>query len=603
MSYIDLVSKLSNEDKQRITNYITTWGIQEKDFIGIDKYLEQWSHAKQKLYKLLGNQFIVKVPYNLKTLGVVDPDFSEFVYEKNNFRNDFINFCEKVVLNTCESSVYYSMVDLVTVTFLTKNTVPYNIKYKKPQGKKTLQIQKGEKILKAIQKVMLYFKDDYNWDEASFEEFRVAHAKMVNNKKIEGELCISIHPLDFITMSDNNSNWQSCMTWVDGCYRIGTVEMMNSNNVLCCYIHRPNNSFCFTRGEEPVATDDPLWNWNNKNWRVLCYTMKDLLMIGKAYPFTNKDISIDILNIIKDYAKKNLNWTYSFGPELYQDMKYVHSEYPIDRSRSYICANMTTKHNIMLTTNGMYNDILNDHREYWCYRNKVAYNKVISVSGKAICLKCGQNSLTPAFSPDSYNDRYSNTEDLICASCKDGYYCDSCGQTRPNIKHYKIKIKNNITGHVRNRTFCENCYKRYFKICPDCGKVIALTSDDERILGIKHLSEETLDKLNHPIKTREFRNIIFPSREGTDPLYDLPTCIGICGECAIKNHINNFKLISTYWSIPADCCWDRLVYVGSDVEKYLVRNLNSSNDIIITEANDSFDIEDYKKYLEEKKSS
>ena len=38
-------------------------------------------------------------------------------------------------------------------------------------------------------------------------------------------------------MSDNNSGWESCMSWRNnGCYRRGTVEMMNSPYVIVAYL-------------------------------------------------------------------------------------------------------------------------------------------------------------------------------------------------------------------------------------------------------------------------------------------------------------------------------------------------------------------------------
>jgi hypothetical protein len=63
MKYIDLIAQLSEEDKVKIKNYISIYGVNIDDFIGLDTWLQDWSHANQRLYKLLGNQFIYKVPY------------------------------------------------------------------------------------------------------------------------------------------------------------------------------------------------------------------------------------------------------------------------------------------------------------------------------------------------------------------------------------------------------------------------------------------------------------------------------------------------------------------------------------------------------------
>ena len=119
-----------------------------------------------------------------------------------------------------------------------------------PDGK-ILKVQKGTKPLRVLAKMAQAFNLE------GFEEFRLTHSRILNQKKMTGELCLSIHPMDFMTMSDNNSNWESCMSWSDyGCYRRGTVEMMNSECVVVAYL----------RAKEDMKVSEDLY-WNNKKWR------------------------------------------------------------------------------------------------------------------------------------------------------------------------------------------------------------------------------------------------------------------------------------------------------------------------------------------------
>ena len=70
-----------------------------------------------------------------------------------------------------------------------------------------------------------------------FEDFRIKHSRILSEKEFIGRLSLSIHPLDFMTMSDNDSDWSSCMSWrTCGSYRRGTVEMMNSPCVVVAYL-------------------------------------------------------------------------------------------------------------------------------------------------------------------------------------------------------------------------------------------------------------------------------------------------------------------------------------------------------------------------------
>ena len=61
-----LLNALSQEDKDKITRYVSYYGGANGEFIGVDAWLEEWAKANKKLYKLLGNQLMVKIPYSYK---------------------------------------------------------------------------------------------------------------------------------------------------------------------------------------------------------------------------------------------------------------------------------------------------------------------------------------------------------------------------------------------------------------------------------------------------------------------------------------------------------------------------------------------------------
>jgi len=121
----------------------------------------------------------------------------------------------------------------------------------------------------------------------------------------------------------------------------------------------------------------------------------------------------------------------------------------------------------------MYNDILNNHNyNFWCYRNKVNQNKVISLSGKCPCLSCGEPviKLNECGYYDDYNDRYLNTANVICESCLDGLRCSICRGSCPTQKLFKIyKDKDNKIS-----TICKGCFNIFIKRCPCCGSPILL---------------------------------------------------------------------------------------------------------------------------------
>ena len=464
-----LLDAISAEDKAKIESYIYKFGVIKDNFIGIEKWLQFWSYSNQKLFKLLGNQLIYKIDI------AYEKDHSTIFTEIQNklvahpfmiaYDNFFYNVIRKYfkegIIDSDTKRNFHKLIECIT---LTDDVVKNSIKIKKPGCKKMLQIQAGMKPIRAIFKVISYFKEDYNFNQSEFEDFRIKHSMVLNDKVVKGRMCFSIHPLDFMTMSDNANDWSSCMSWkTEGCYHLGTVEMMNSNNVICCYIE----------SDIPFSWEDPesgeIQNWNSKKFRVLAYVTKDIIVNGKSYPFQNIDINKIVISTLRDLAKKNLNWSYSFGPEIYKDMIHINYASDIERNKEWIHRNKTTKHNIIFDTNAMYNDIFNDNgREYWCYRNKVKRNKVINLSGKANCLCC--NNDVKCYSDNyDYNERFTNCDSVICSDCQDEINCDCCRVENPTLKKYKVAFRYK-NGYIVNKNFCSNCWERYIKICPDCGK-------------------------------------------------------------------------------------------------------------------------------------
>ena len=527
--YINLIDKLTELDKKRIENYVLAYGATE-GFVGVDKWLQDWSHANQKLYKLLGGQLIVKKELKLaKNKEILLEQFKWLFFDTDFFDTlkDFKSFYCAVRADEFDVHIF----DYLTkkednflksgmfnvINFLTENSdkavdvfindaIETGFKIVAPYSGKTFQVQKGMKPVRALKKIVDFFKAEAsaNPDYAKrvalqlkrvdneYEQFRVKASMIFNDKFITGKLCISIHPLDYITMSDNSLDWSSCMSWTsEGCYRVGTIEMMNSNNTLCCYVEG-ENPFCFKKElhilqnnfseygktEEEIAkikqeikeireTASEDYLWNNKKWRVLAYINKDIVMTGKSYPYYNEDLDKKLLSFLVELAGSNMSWQYEFGPELYQDMKHIHSKYTLEVNRDWIRYGGAKKHNIIWDTRGMYNDMLNANTyQYWCYRNKVNHNKIYSVSGKATCLCCCKSIISESDYDDyDYNERFNNAGATVCEDCSVIYGgCDICESVNNNEKHYKIIING------KECKVCERCFDSLAVKCPCCGK-------------------------------------------------------------------------------------------------------------------------------------
>lgn len=377
--------------------------------------LRFWSDAKsQYLFKLFGGKDLIlsktitfersEDQLRGEMASMVDKD--EFI---NKYWYPFQRENWKKYINSMDDSkkskslqIHEAVMQLISTTTLINNVCDYPTTIIPTEDGKGIKIQNGCKPVKTIGKIAK--KLDMDMD--LFEQFRIKVSQVLNQKKLVGELCLSIHPLDYSTMSDNDYDWKSCMSWEDyGCYRQGTVEMMNSPMVIVAYLN----------GATPMDLGDG-FQWSNKKWRELFIINKDLITNVKSYPYFHEELSQTALDWIKELADKNLSKEDGFC----FDFKRV--EYsPYDRTdveHTYI--------QVRPDTYFMYNDFDNTYKN-WAYFNCSYINTDYTIeapeeqicfcySGESECLGCGEAC-----------DFYEN-EGALFGNCCDAYCtCDWCG--------------------------------------------------------------------------------------------------------------------------------------------------------------------------------
>lgn len=491
---MSLFDKIPVNERITMENYINKYGITQEHFIGLENWLVDWAICKKKLCKMLGGNLIYEFPIKVEknkeifkqeivdllakhhktidnisdSLHIISIPESKFYIGDQKTRRDIFNF------------FYYLIEDSTLIE--DKSEISIKIKF----GNKTFQAQKGSRPMRTLCKFVKYLIEcgineeltkfanndnhfgDIKISTDAIEAFRIGHSLVLNDKYISGTGCLSVHPFDFITMSDNSLNWRSCMNWTEeegagGCYRIGSVEMMNSNNVIIAYL-KGSEDFLF----DTKHTEDPAnYTWNNKRFRQLFYVTKDIIVGGVSYPFKLDSLTMLFLNKLRELAQINVNWGYQYGPELYKDMKHITGMHSMSRAKEFIANGITTKHNIIFDSNGMYNDMLNKNNyPYYCVRNKVKKNKVICYSGKAHCLCCNKSTLTWNDdegwydSNEAYNGKYTDTRRLVCEDCISTFTCDYCCNVKTNSKFFEVNGKH----------LCEGCFNEYSFKCKCCGK-------------------------------------------------------------------------------------------------------------------------------------
>lgn len=111
------------------------------------------------------------------------------------------------------------------------------------------------------------------------EEVRQRLSMLIQSNKVTGKLCLSVHPLDFLSASENNHSWRSCHA-LDGEYRSGNVSYMVDNCTIMAYLKSDAPDTELPRFPADVK-------WNDKKWR--CYFFIDhkqkYVYAGRQYPF------------------------------------------------------------------------------------------------------------------------------------------------------------------------------------------------------------------------------------------------------------------------------------------------------------------------------
>lgn len=428
-----MLSCLTPSDLSTIESYINNFGRSyEADEIpnveNISHVLRVWDSTKSQYLKgIFGNKTILErqVEY-CKPITQLRQELCEAVEygDMSNFTHKLSLAVEKVFgyFDDC----YAMCLRLLSSDNLATNTFSGMDSTKEvvfPSGHK-ITFSNGAKTMRLLRKVCKEFGM-----EEDFEQFRLAHSMHLNQKKLQGTLCISIHPLDYMTMSDNANGWGSCMSWrEDGDYRGGTVEMMNSPCVVVAYLKS---------NDKKLTWDDK--EWNSKLWRTLVVVTPKVITTVKGYPYQHEILAKETVTWLKELAESNLAWNFPYPcQEIFHSRKTYIGEKPY-------CFDFST--------NRMYNDF--GTVAHYGYISSVAEQaEHICYSGDSQCVVCGD------ITTDFYDGNF-----VVCNTCCDmsgGHYinCEECGDS----------IYEEDVYWVEDTPLCGYCFNEYAAECALSGE-------------------------------------------------------------------------------------------------------------------------------------
>lgn len=462
---MEIMQSLSDNDLNKIKYYINDYAGNNSDVLDVKVsdaklpiILRFWEAAKQDLYEIFDSNLILTKPITFKqscqdeeALRIFDEKIFSEMSEGYCFIRNYESWVESF-WNT-DREVYWKLFNLISTPVLFDNTYTqetFNINNK-------IVVTKGCKVSRILGKIAREFSID------GYEEFRQAHSMCINQKALKGEICLSIHPLDYMTMSDNDCDWSSCMSWREnGEYRQGTVEMMNSPYVVVAYLKSSKDMRIIYDGTSSLSEAN---SWNNKKWRQLYIVHKDVIMAIKQYPYANDTLSSFCLNWLKELTEKSPKYG-PYHPNMCQIRNGEEMTFPFLDHRIFF----------EFTTHHMYNDIYSSHDAY--IKTKAPRTIEINYSGPSECLCCGD---------EIYRDRSERTDSLLCDECGgSGMFCDECGSEICGEEYYTVDGVLLCSGcYTFGTESCECCQEIHLSSC--CAEVILKDTKENELRFDKHV--------------------------------------------------------------------------------------------------------------------
>lgn len=413
---------LTAQDKEYITEYIEKWGginSPVKLKAPLDYILREWNKSKQTLFNIFGEKLMLE-----KEIQVEDGDnkklreVSEYLYSFNPGINFIKNLRKLFELNNIYFDDSYAIYNLIQAYQLFTNRVAKGFTYHNKDGK-IVKVPEGAKVMKVLQKMAKEF------DLPDFEIFRNHILRITEVRKSKIKFTLSIHPLDYMTMSDNANGWESCMNWTQGpgSYRAGTIEMMNSPLVVVAYITT-----------KPYYPENTSIEWTSKSWRELIIVHPNAICSVKSYPYYNIAFDKALVNWLADLVEEKTEWRYNRKKpqENLESCSYIEAwQDKEDKDNHFL---------LDFATNEMYNDFGNAEN-YGIFSINPPDNKyrtfAINYSGLMTCACCGEDAY--------WSD---DTEMVVCEDCDPPTYCYCCGE----------RVNTNDAIEVDGKWVCEDCY-------------------------------------------------------------------------------------------------------------------------------------------------
>lgn len=343
-----------------------------------DKLVDKWYEAKRSLIEspLFNGQLTVQSKEPIT--------FSLTPQERDELFEDFIT-------DVCK---YYND-EIMEYLYLNEEGFFDNIVVNN-NGDKRIKV--GSKLSKSLK---VFFNPLTLSGQEGLRRLQDLASIYIQRNKIQGYLCLSVHPIDFLTASENNSKWDSCFR-LNGAYKTGSLVYLLDSSTVIAYVQSVFDA----------NLDNVPFKWNNKKWRAWLHfdTLRNIVLSDKHYPFECKGI---IDTIAREFLSKD-----GFDTQFYNDCHLNVSGLDEDdfvRTFQIPTINEPIDLDDKIYTNSehcFYDliDSLSYQTPFYCYKPKVKLNEMPTwiLGNEVECLCCGKH----------YID---DSESFVCGKCRENY--------------------------------------------------------------------------------------------------------------------------------------------------------------------------------------
>lgn len=367
-----------------------------------DELFEQWAENKKRFVEFFRGNLIYEVPEEVtfnSSLRAKEQKFEEFMW-------------------SCKHQFH---LDEKTISFLNSQKKGF---FENRVVNSEHNIQVGSKLSKSLK---FFIRD-----KETLTDLQNYISRMVQEETVKGQICFSIHPLDYLSCSENNHNWTSCHS-LDGERRSGNLNYMADKHTIVCYLKSKED---MQIGNFPSSV-----KWNSKKWRVFLYINEDnsIVFSGKQYPFES-DTAMDY---VRDWVLKTFEG-FSSWQKIERNKKTSICEPFYIEDKKYLLEDLLSN-----TENTVqFNDVVlsTSYDPIFMYRGTEFKKMLIGEPVK--CLDCGDCVI-------AFGER------MKCEECNDGFYCGYCGDYASEEEPYEIDgVK-----------LCEYCYTTETEYCAICGEL------------------------------------------------------------------------------------------------------------------------------------